>query len=324
MVKAKKKQGLSSKKKKRACKADDSPAKHVKSSSLRRFGSIRDQLTAHGMYIKQIPADGNCFFRSVFDQLSDQLDSTDDMGIRDHDSMRKEIVQYIKEKQEYFSCFVEDDEAFDDYIERMAKPEEWGGQIEIQAVSMYFAVNIRIYQDFQPPWNVINFAESDKFIHLSYHDASHYNSVYDSKTRRPASLSNCREGATSLEVEQIRKAAKNAREKEESAKMKGTDKLKEGEGHGEQSKKVVKVQIRHVYLDDEPVPHLRVTFKFKSRKNKDSRHVSVSGRVVVGPNEKCPCGSNKKFKKCCKNKTVVNIKADETENVRQNLEQICI
>jgi hypothetical protein len=79
-----------------------------------------------------------------------------------------------------------------------------------------------------------------------------------------------------------------------------------------------------MYLDEEQVPHLRVAFKFKSRKKKDSRHASVSGAVVVGPNEKCPCGSNKKFKKCCKNKTVMNFKGDETENVRHNLEQICI
>eukprot|EP00890_Picochlorum_soloecismus_P005697 jgi/Picsp_1/6128/NSC_03482-R1_protein len=323
MVKGKKKQGLGSKKNKRSCEGEVSPKEHVGQSSLRRFGSIHHQLSANGMYLKQIPADGNCFFRSVCDQISDQLDSTKHRGIRDHESMRREIVTFIKDRQEYFSCFVEDDEAFNDYIERMAKSEEWAGQIEIQAVSMYFSVNIRIYQDFQPPWDVINFAGNDTFIHLSYHDASHYNSVYDLKSRRPASSIHCEEGATSLEIYSPHETSKKSRDSVESETMKGTGIPKEEKGHVEQGAKIVRVQIRHVYLDDVKLSHLRVTFKFKSKKKKDSRHAS-GGRVVVGPNEKCPCGSNKKYKKCCKNKTLMNSEADETENLRQTLQHIYI
>lgn len=321
MVKGKKKQGLSSKKKKKEnCKKDDSPKKHAKNSTPHRFGSIHDQLAANGMYIRQIPADGNCLFRSVFDQISHQLDSAKHPEIRGHESVRREVVKFIKDKQEYFSCFVEDDESFDDYIERMGKPEEWAGQIEIQAVSMYFSVNIRIYQDFQPPWDVINFAENNTFIVLSYHDASHYNSVYNLKTRRPASAMYNEEGMRFLEANE---AIKKQRETAKSENLEGTRKPNEGNGHVEQGTTVVRVQIRHLYLDDEKVPYLRVTFKFKSRKKKDPRRATI-GKVVVGPNEKCHCGSNKKYKKCCKNKALINSETDETENVRQTLEHIYI
>lgn len=34
------------------------------------------------------------------------------------------------------------------------------------------------------------------------------------------------------------------------------------------------------------------------------RMLEVTGRTRVGRNEKCPCGSGKKFKKCCLAKTL--------------------
>lgn len=46
----------------------------------------------------------------------------------------------------------------------------WGGQMEIQAASLAYMVNVTIHQLGQPRWDTINFPpDITKTIHLSYH-----------------------------------------------------------------------------------------------------------------------------------------------------------
>jgi len=52
----------------------------------------------------------------------------------------------------------------------------WGGQMEIQAFSLAYSVNITIHQLGQPRWDIVNF-HGMKAIHLSYHQGEHYSSV---------------------------------------------------------------------------------------------------------------------------------------------------
>ena len=37
----------------------------------------------------------------------------------------------MKQHEEYFTSFIEDDEKFDDYVEKMSRDSEWGGQMEL-------------------------------------------------------------------------------------------------------------------------------------------------------------------------------------------------
>eukprot|EP00350_Pseudokeronopsis_sp_OXSARD2_P013266 CAMPEP_0170541626 /NCGR_PEP_ID=MMETSP0211-20121228/1316_1 /TAXON_ID=311385 /ORGANISM="Pseudokeronopsis sp., Strain OXSARD2" /LENGTH=44 /DNA_ID= /DNA_START= /DNA_END= /DNA_ORIENTATION= len=37
-----------------------------------------------------------------------------------------------------FAPFIEDDETIDQYLDDIAKDGEWGGQLEIQALSLHF------------------------------------------------------------------------------------------------------------------------------------------------------------------------------------------
>ncbi|KAJ9525321.1 hypothetical protein QJQ45_020866, partial [Haematococcus lacustris] len=124
---------------------------------------------ALGLRIKQITADGNCFFRAVGDQLKG------DEG--QHVRLRALIVDHMRQHQDDFAPFVEDDEPFDKYMSRMAKDGVWAGYMEVIAASQVLQVHLNIYQAGQPRWTVTHCSPQATTLHLSYHDGQHYNSV---------------------------------------------------------------------------------------------------------------------------------------------------
>lgn len=144
------------------------------------------ELAASGLRVKEMDADGHCFFRSLADQLEG------DTG--NHRLFRKNITDYMAEHKEVFEPFLEDEEDWDVYLNRM-KADAWAGNLELQAASMLLRVNIRIYQEDQPVWTIKNFPDGSEehieknilnkkpdvkttpTLHLSYHDGCHYNSV---------------------------------------------------------------------------------------------------------------------------------------------------
>lgn len=63
------------------------------------------------------PGDGNCMFRSIADQLGSS--AADAHGTRAHEAVRAAVVAYMRRKRDLFAAFVEDDEGFDAYLDRM-------------------------------------------------------------------------------------------------------------------------------------------------------------------------------------------------------------
>jgi OTU domain-containing protein 3 len=129
---------------------------------------LKNQVQRYGLDIKEIRGDGNCMFRAI----SDQLCGNEDM----HVELRHLAVEHVKNNQDDFSPFIEDDENFDKYIKRMSELCTWGGNIELQALSQVLEVNIKIHRVDEPIWEIINHYGA-RSIHLSYHDGDHYNSV---------------------------------------------------------------------------------------------------------------------------------------------------
>ncbi|CAM9499007.1 unnamed protein product, partial [Ascophyllum nodosum] len=128
-----------------------------------------------GCKIKFIEGDGNCLFRSLADQLEGKPE--------EHALYREKVMEHIKENQEIFEPYVEDDEPFDDYLFRMRRDAEWGGNQELVAASQLFKANIVVHQ-FKAPRFFIPCGSANVTLHLSYHGEHHYNSV----------RSNCDEG----------------------------------------------------------------------------------------------------------------------------------
>ncbi|KAL4438223.1 hypothetical protein ABPG77_010584 [Micractinium sp. CCAP 211/92] len=130
---------------------------------------LERELAPLGLRVKTIEADGNCFFRSVSDQLEGEGG--------DHMALRCRVMDFIRDREEEYRFFIEDDEPFESYVRRMSKDGAWAGHLEVQAASLLLQRNISVYQAGQPVWHVRNFPDDAPTIHLSYHEGMHYNSV---------------------------------------------------------------------------------------------------------------------------------------------------
>jgi len=136
----------------------------------REFDLFLAQLQLIGLTIKDVAGDGNCLFRAIADQMDGNPDN--------HPKYRKRICEYIEHNRIDFEPFIEDDEPFDEYLARMKRSATWGGQMEIQACSLAYSINVTIHQLSKPRWDIVNFPISQvKTIHLSYHQGEHYSSV---------------------------------------------------------------------------------------------------------------------------------------------------
>lgn len=128
-----------------------------------------EELKKIGYFIKEVKGDGNCLFRSVSDQMEENENN--------YEEYRKKCVEYMKENKDDFSPFLEEEEPIDTYIEKMSKNGEWGGNLEIYALSKALNCNFYIYIYEMPIYVVKNWEDPIKDIMLTYHNGKHYNSL---------------------------------------------------------------------------------------------------------------------------------------------------
>jgi OTU domain-containing protein 3 len=123
-----------------------------------------------GLMIKDVTGDGNCLFRAVADQLYGQPER--------HDEIRARTTDFLDQNADGFAPFVVD-MPFDRYVNEMRRNGTWGGNLELQAMSVLLDCNIVVHQLSLPRYELLNHTPVDKFrtIHLSYHDGEHYASV---------------------------------------------------------------------------------------------------------------------------------------------------
>ena len=131
---------------------------------------FREELIQYGLRILEMGADGNCLFRSISDQLEGNQ--------ANYRKYRQDAMEYMLQNKDDFAPFIEDDLTFDEYVEEMEKDGEWGGNLELQALSMRHGFNVIVHQLDAPVFAIANFDPSVvRTIHLSYHMGEHYNSV---------------------------------------------------------------------------------------------------------------------------------------------------
>ena len=107
------------------------------------------------------------------------MDQLDGPG-GDHAALRAALVAHLRLERALYEPFVEDDEAFDTYCDRMARDGTWAGQIEVQALVRVRGVGVCIHQAGHPPWLVepeAPKAHARLYLHIAYEDGEHYNSV---------------------------------------------------------------------------------------------------------------------------------------------------
>lgn len=127
------------------------------------------QLAAAGLRVHEVDADGNCLFRALADQVEGSA--------KHHGRYRDEIVAFMRQDEERFKWFVEDDEDWDDYLARLGRDGEWGGNLELVAAANLRSVNVVVHQLEAPKFEICADGEAERTVHLSYHGEAHYNSV---------------------------------------------------------------------------------------------------------------------------------------------------
>ena len=121
----------------------------VSSAQLQtEIGRLNTQIAPLGLKIRDVPGDGNCLFRSAADQMYDSSSK--------HMAVREEALRFVDDNAEMFAPFVEDDESFEEYVTRMQQDSEWGGNIEIQAMSLFYSADVVIHMLDAPRMEVRN------------------------------------------------------------------------------------------------------------------------------------------------------------------------
>lgn len=94
----------------------------------------------------------------------------------------------MRQHEDDFAPFIEDNRSFSAYVAEMSRCGVWGGNMELQALSMALGVNIRIHQLKGPrSYDIRNHNHRKApIIHLSYHRNEHYASVRPFATARSA------------------------------------------------------------------------------------------------------------------------------------------
>eukprot|EP00127_Corallochytrium_limacisporum_P004217 Clim_evm162s157 gene=Clim_evmTU162s157 len=147
---------------------------------------IREQLAKESLAIKDIVPDGDCMYSAIADQLK-----LVGLPERTAEELRSDCVkELLTRKNEYMPFMLKengdvmDDEGYGEYCQRVQGTKQWGGDVELKALSKHFRVKIEVYQYGGPKYTIGDGAEALK---LAYHKheyslGAHYNSVV------PASL----------------------------------------------------------------------------------------------------------------------------------------
>eukprot|EP01102_Stenamoeba_stenopodia_P004780 TRINITY_DN1513_c0_g5_i1.p1 TRINITY_DN1513_c0_g5~~TRINITY_DN1513_c0_g5_i1.p1 ORF type:complete len:441 (-),score=130.31 TRINITY_DN1513_c0_g5_i1:133-1455(-) len=137
---------------------------------------ISEILSRVGLVRLPIPPDGSCMFRAVAEEkLGSQLL---------HEWLRKEVVEKLKENKERFSKhlqLIEETMSWDDYIQHISLPSSWGGELELQAISLIFKANIVIYSSTGCTKMDNGFDDGSGDIILWYSHGNHYDACLKEK-----------------------------------------------------------------------------------------------------------------------------------------------
>ncbi|XP_063934014.1 deubiquitinase OTUD6B-like isoform X2 [Zophobas morio] len=124
---------------------------------------LDSQLVVLKRKVYEVPADGNCLFSAIAHQL--HINHIKPRGIA-------ESAKTLRSNKERFLPFMHSEtgevlteEEFDEYCYKLSHTNEWGGQLEIQALSESLHVAITVVQAARPP---VSFGAGTASLYLVY------------------------------------------------------------------------------------------------------------------------------------------------------------
>mmetsp|Transcript_17284 Transcript_17284/g.28123 ORF Transcript_17284/g.28123 Transcript_17284/m.28123 type:complete len:316 (-) Transcript_17284:186-1133(-) len=226
----------------------------------------------------------------------------------------------MEEYPEQFKPFIFDEE-YAEYIKRMRKDGEWGGNLELVGISHAFGLHLTIHQLGLPRWEIKNPNNVfSRVVHLGYHDGEHYTSIRNisddprkeaTEIKAFTNNSNKYGGGqknkssydSSHHHSSDSRALKILRESTGCKNIKFIGEALADNGNDVDATVQYLIEMREsgvaeFFMDDNQENEEKDDAREENEKKKKSGG-STSGSRKVNRNGPCPCKSGKKYKSCC-------------------------
>lgn len=140
--------------------------------------AMDEYLSKLDLYRKPVAKDGSCLFRVV----SEQVYNTQAKHIK----VRFECIDFMRRNKELFQAFVEG--SYEHHLYLLKNPKEWGGQVEISALSLLYKYDFIVYQAINHPPQQVTCNNFKRKIHLCYSNGNHYDAVYPLRFKASAAM----------------------------------------------------------------------------------------------------------------------------------------
>ena len=105
---------------------------------------MKKQLRARGLVEEEVRSDGHCMYAALADQLQQNEMKTISGSIPNYSAVRADAAVYIETHADDFAPFLE--EPLDEYVTKVRDTGEWGGQLELSALSKVYGLVIHVLQ----------------------------------------------------------------------------------------------------------------------------------------------------------------------------------
>lgn len=139
-----------------------------------------------GLVIFDIPSDGNCLYSAIVHQLKEVCGKTftvSEIRIKTSDFLKCNKDDFIPYLSHPDTGEMLTDQQFDEYCYQVANSVQWGGEIELRALSHIFKIPIKVIQAEGSDITIgIEYTNCNKILILVFHRhmyglGEHYNSV---------------------------------------------------------------------------------------------------------------------------------------------------
>ena len=148
-------------------------------------------LNKEQLKIEEVAADGNCLYRAIARQmefLEDSTSSADGDNSYDYLTMRNVCADQLIKSRDDYEPFADLEDinvsSYEEYVDKVRASSEWGGHLELRALSHALKKTIVVYSADVAPLHIQHDdnCDSERVIRLSFHRryyalGEHYNSV---------------------------------------------------------------------------------------------------------------------------------------------------
>lgn len=142
------------------------------------MSALAKQIGALGLKVKEINPDGNCLYGAVANQLEVSTGAVESV-----DDLRNRAADVMERNRDLFAPFLPEDDEFEQYVGRVRVNGEWGGELELRALSLALQRPIWVHCVNSP---VVEMGQHEfpeaSILHVTFHEhqfatGEHYNSA---------------------------------------------------------------------------------------------------------------------------------------------------